>query len=100
MNQLLEKSQILLGTIQNRKRIVRDMYDLRSRVLHGNADIPLRYSQYDDVSEFQKFHHGSWEASLLAHAMLVASIQKLVERNWTHLSFKCILDSTNAKDLS
>jgi hypothetical protein len=99
MNQLLEKSQVLLGAIQNHKRILRDMYDLRSRVLHGNVDIPLRYSHYDGVSEFQKFHLGTYKAALLAHAMLVASIQKLVERNWTHLSFKYILDSTNAEGL-
>jgi hypothetical protein len=92
MNQLLEKGQMLLGPINNRKRVVRDMYNLRSRVLHGNLDLPVSYSCYEGHPQYDRFHLGIYTASLLAQVMLVVTIQQLIERNLLEVKFKYALD--------
>jgi hypothetical protein len=92
MNQLLEKCQLLLGPLERNKKILSEMYNLRSRVVHGNFDLPVRYSYYDSSPKYEKFHLGTYRAALLAQVMLVATIQQLIERDLTELNFKHILD--------
>lgn len=93
MNQLFEKCQVLLGPVEKDKKLVRDMYNLRSRVVHGDLDFPVCYSYYDSHPQYDKFHQGTYLAALLAQAMLVATIQQLVERNLLEVRFKFALDA-------
>lgn len=79
LNQSDEKSM--------RKRL-RELYDLRSSIVHGGAEIvhPLRNEVLDKRAD-----DASWryvEASDFGSALVVRSLQEMIDRDWTDLHFK------------
>lgn len=94
MSQLVEKCQLVLGPIEKRQRIIRQMYDLRSRVIHGNVDLPVQYSYYEGNPQHERFHSDIYKAALLAQVMLVVTLQYLVEHNLRELDFRYVLANT------
>jgi len=92
MNQLSEKCQALLGPLE-KKNIIQKMYALRSRVLHGNLDLPVRYTKFDADPDNEAFFEDTYSAAQLAMVMLVATLQQIVERDLKEVNFKYILDT-------
>lgn len=86
--QLASKTEVLLGKKEENKKAFGKMYDFRSRLVHGDIDIPLRYSLYDGTLEFENFHMDLYESSHIAIATLIATFQKLIKNNWKGLEFK------------
>ncbi len=87
LEQLRDGSSLLLGTCPIRK-LFNTMYDSRSKFLHGTmnfAGSDLLEDARDDVG---KFDQSMAEASALAIAVLVATIQELVVRGWTGVGFR------------
>lgn len=62
------------------------MYNFRSRLVHGDINIPPNYYEYDDVEE-EKFQDKLFDATVLAVAILTATLQELVFRNEAKLNF-------------
>jgi hypothetical protein len=54
--QLLGKTEVILGPRTENKKLFGTVYDFRSRLLHGDVDVPLRFSQFDAVEKFERFH--------------------------------------------
>jgi hypothetical protein len=80
--QAREKIEAFLGPQTSHKKKFRQMYNFRSRFVHGDLDFPGRSSvgtadYLSDVSD----------AISLAVAILTATIQELVRRDWKGLSF-------------
>lgn len=92
MNQLIEKSQILLGPIDRNKNAIREMYNLRSRILHGDLDLPFKYSCWDGEPTASAYWDKQDKADSIAKIMLVSTLQILVERDIIDINFKYILD--------
>jgi hypothetical protein len=88
--QLQAKSEVLLGASansrRNRKRIS-TAYQFRSRFLHGDIDIPFRYTEDFEHKEILKFGHNQLDAGLFAAALLVSTLQEFVLRNTYEVSF-------------
>jgi len=86
--QLLTKSEVLLGPrLANKPRFAR-MYDYRSRFVHGDQDLPFVFREPDDgivpgLSASDQLR----ESENIAVAMLVASLQELVDRDWHGIEF-------------
>jgi hypothetical protein len=74
--QILEKSELLLGPRLTNKKRFAAMYDFRSRFVHGDLDMPSPFS--DDAEYWITMD----ENADLATAVLLASIQELVCRGW------------------
>lgn len=91
--QLIEKSKIFLGTPTSNKKLFGRMYDFRSRLLHGNIDFPIEYCEYDALDEVRNYSSESYDAALLAKAVLIATLQKMVQLDLYELNFKYALDS-------
>ena len=93
--QLMEKSEVLLGPRTAFKKRFDRIYDFRSRFVHGDIDFPLEYRSTEEIDEFERYADESVDAMLLAQAMLIAAVQRLVELDTYQVNFKYTLDLTS-----
>ncbi|PHM19492.1 MAG: hypothetical protein CK604_11800 [Curvibacter sp. PD_MW3] len=85
--QLLAKTEALLGPRTENKKAFGVVYDFRSRLLHGDVDLPLRFTEFDAVKKFEDFHAELSRNEDLALAVLLATLQWMVVNNTTQLNF-------------
>ncbi|GAB6098089.1 hypothetical protein JCM14469_43450 [Desulfatiferula olefinivorans] len=87
-NQIIEKSQVFLGKPEKFKKLLSQAYDLRSRVIHGDVDIPFKYSNSDTAIKHKGSSTDLGEARLITLAVLLSTVQKLILEDRNELSFK------------
>ncbi|MFL5481249.1 MAG: hypothetical protein ACJ8AK_03600 [Gemmatimonadaceae bacterium] len=91
--QILRKSEILLGPRNPKKPRLKGVYDYRSRFLHGSIDIPLAYTRDSfDPPDQGKFMNDTYEYWGIATCMLIATLQQMILRNLGELTFSLTLD--------
>ena len=91
--QLLQKSEVLLGKRKTHKKILGRIYDTRSRLLHGDLDIPLGYYNqlgYDNSRTYD-FLKQQEEDILFATSVLLSTIQHLIVENRHSIQFSYII---------
>lgn len=86
--QLLGKTEAILGPRKENKKAFGIVYDFRSRFLHGDVDLPLRFTEFDAVQKYEDFHAELYRNESLALAVLLATLQWMVTRNATDLAFE------------
>jgi hypothetical protein len=95
--QVVEKSQTLLGPLETHKKRIGRMYDWRSRFLHGDWDFPPLETSAgmiaDGRPEVGDYYKGLCEAIEFGTAILVASLQTIIQRNWNGLDFSYKVDN-------
>ena len=92
MEQVRERSQLLLGPLTAYKKKLSRMYDLRSKFIHGALPFPGKFFTKDAMPEYEQFADEVSEASLLAQAILTATLQEMVIRDLSELSFSTVLN--------
>ena len=80
--QLFANSEVLLGPRLGPKKILAEMYDFRSKFFHGKKDMPFAH-RLESESTWDIYWVEMRQHVDTAAAMLLASLQKLVERGWT-----------------
>jgi len=90
-DQIFERSQLVLGPITDFKKRLKSMYNFRSRFIHGDLMISSSIAQSFITEEVENFSEEFYQASILAIAILTASLQKMVEMDKSELSFKTVL---------
>jgi hypothetical protein len=90
--QLLKKSEAFLGKRLTQTKQYGAMYDFRSRLIHGDVDLPFRHNPYDATPDFEKFRNELSNTESLAVALLIASLQTMCQRNLFELNFSYRLD--------
>jgi hypothetical protein len=84
IEQVREKAQKLLGEQEAYKKKIGSMYDFRSRFVHGDLD----FSGIDTpFSDYEVFGEGLLESISLAVAVLTATLQEIIRRDWSGLTF-------------
>lgn len=92
--QILRKSEILLGPRNPKKARLKGVYDYRSRFLHGSIDLPLAYTaDRFDPPDQGKFMLDTYEYWGIATCMLIATLQQMILRNLVELTFSLSLDA-------
>lgn len=90
--QLREKVETLLGAPDvDRKRFQR-LYAYRSQFVHGGLDVPLAYTPYDAVEAFMHSELKTFHSALTGTALLVATLQRMLQDNRVSLKFRWVLD--------
>lgn len=84
--QVREKSQVVLGKQEAFKKIYSNMYNFRSRYIHGDLDFPTNHS-LDMTNKTTNYNKDIQDATYFAIAMLGASLQELVIRDWNGFDF-------------
>jgi hypothetical protein len=82
------KSQKLLGERRENKKAFNEMYDFRSRFIHGDLNFINRYSIIENTEEYTKHIFSVDDNERLAVAILIATFQKLIKNNWYKLEFE------------
>ena len=78
------RAQLLLGEQRSFKKDFSELYQTRSGFVHGGLAFPSAFES-DATSGFRERVH---KAQAVALAVLVASLQAMVQRNWHKLSFQ------------
>jgi hypothetical protein len=94
--QLLGKTESVLGPRTENKKLFGAVYDFRSRLIHGDVDIPLRFTEFDGADKYEKFHSERYEHEALATAVLIATIQWMIKRKAHSLEFEYAVKSNEA----
>lgn len=86
--QLVAKSELVLGPRVENKKAFGAMYDFRSRLLHGDMDLPLRYSTFNAVPDFERHFDDLGDYEGLGLAVLISTLQVLIKNGWRGLTFQ------------
>jgi hypothetical protein len=87
IEQVKGKAQAFLGPQEAYKKKIGKMYEFRSRFVHGDLDFPGLYLLGDAREAVEKFDRDLLESIALAVAVLVATLQELIRRDWTGLDY-------------
>lgn len=90
--QVREKSQVVLGKQEGFKKVYTNMYNFRSRYIHGDLDFPTNHS-LDMTNKTMNYNKDIQDATYFAISMLGASLQELVIRDWSGFDFSYIVNS-------
>jgi hypothetical protein len=89
MNQFIEKSSLLLGESVNFQKKVKTMYGYRSRLLHGQKNIPTKFRKDPELGEeISKYEQEFWDVCVLARKMLLATLQQLIKNDSDDIQFE------------
>ena len=69
------------------------MYEVRSRLIHGQIDFSSAYSSTEDPKQ-DRVEKDIEEATTFATVLLIATLQELVKRNWRELRFSYLVEGT------
>ncbi|KFC38228.1 hypothetical protein FF18_15860 [Elizabethkingia anophelis] len=84
--QIFTKTQVLLGEMSDYKKRLKRMYEFRSRLIHGDLDIPPNNYDYDDENDIN-FNEELYEATSLAVAILTVTFQRMIEMKKNTIEF-------------
>jgi Apea-like HEPN len=89
--QVKRKAQIFLGEIMEHKRILTNMYNYRSSLVHGTKNFPNFFHIHDGLDSYEKFVEEFGEVLTTAQAVLAATLQKMAKLGLSELKFEYIL---------
>lgn len=93
--EIVDRTQLLLGVRESFKNELRSMYEARSAIVHGGFGFPPLHFPFENPPGYERRRKRVLRAGDLAAAVLVASIQRLVERNSNRLTFEETLTMAN-----
>jgi len=86
--QVVERSQLILGTTEGLDKSLNNLYDFRSRYAHGELDMYPIYHEADiTIDPVNKYYREVGSQIRLAILVLVASLQQLVIQDRSEFSF-------------
>lgn len=85
--QLSEKSRLFLGQWDETKNIVGNLYDFRSKFIHGSFNLERRNNELMYSSEDDKDRDALFEATMFASRILLSTMQKCAEEDITNVDF-------------
>lgn len=91
MEQVREKSQILLGEQIAFKKKISQMYSFRSAFVHGGLNFPGFYLPNDGPPEAEKHESDLMESTNMAISVLTATLQELTTKNWKGMQFSYMI---------
>lgn len=92
--QLSDKSSIWLGPWPDRRNIVGHLYDSRSKFIHGASSLEYSFARSDPWEEDEKMMIDFHSSSTFAVRLLVATLQRCVERDVHELSWSYSLKTS------
>ena len=90
--QLIERVGALFGMPDGVRKRIRQLYDLRSRLVHGDADLPSALREGGGHPREVQYDQAAWGAQELAEALLLAVFQYMTKHRTRELNFKVSVD--------
>lgn len=86
--QLAEKLELWIGPIQDKRYSIGKLYEVRSRFVHGASHVAYYNSGLDNTEQDAKSIKEADYASTYAIRLLIATLQKCIERETLDLGWK------------
>jgi hypothetical protein len=96
MEQVREKVQSFLGKQETYKKKIVEMYNFRSRFVHGDLDFPDLHLIGDGRPAVERFDRELLESITMAVSILAATLQEIIQRDWNGLSFMYQVNDSGA----
>jgi hypothetical protein len=93
--QLSEKTRMWLGDWSDSKNIVGQLYDMRSRFVHGSGLIEYANHNLDGWAENHQGIKKQTYGTTLAVRMLIATLQKCVALNTSNIDWSYAVHTNN-----
>lgn len=88
-DQISKKAQVFLGENPNLPKILKNLYDYRSRFVHGDLHIPsLYFRTHDGDKHLEKYEEDLEKYVNLAIVVLLATFQEMVTRDIREINFE------------
>lgn len=86
MEQIIEKCQIFLGPLRTHKKSFKQMYNTRSKFIHGALPFAGKFGGGGDT-RFDSYSSDVSDATDFAQAILLSTLQQLAIKGWNELKF-------------
>lgn len=96
--QILNKTQAIFGSGEGLRKKIKGMYDLRSRLVHGQLDFVPCFTDWDPL-ELRKTQKKLDDTNDIAIAILLATFQKMIINDWKTLTFEYVLKEADSESL-
>ena len=87
MEQVREKIYTLFGEPSSHKKIISDMYNFRSRFVHGDIDFPGFGFISDALEKYEKYADQQMDTVNIAIAILGSTLQYIIKNDWSGIKF-------------
>ena len=93
-DQLNKNIQLFLGPMETFKKQIKNMYNIRSRFLHGDTNLPPYHKRdYVSVIDFPEgYENEIFEATSLSLTLIISTLQKMYSENRKNINFKYVID--------
>ncbi|MFC1825439.1 hypothetical protein ACFL9T_22225 [Thermodesulfobacteriota bacterium] len=98
-DQVRRRAQLLLGDRTTFKKDLDKMYSARSAFLHGSTLLPQNGFDWNPPEPAEVKLQKTSQAEDIAAAVLLSSLQRLVERGWTSLEFSENLSGADSVEI-
>lgn len=85
--QLAEKTEVFLGPRTTHKKKISNMYDFRSRFLHGDIDLLYPHNAHHGARRYDALEAPMYESENTAIAVLFATLQRMCREERDRLDF-------------
>lgn len=89
--QIVQRTEALLGKRDTYKKIINEMYQFRSKFLHGTSAFPVRHTTFYGSKEYEKFRKDAFIPEKIAITVFIATLQEMVRQNLKELKFELSL---------
>lgn len=97
-DQVRRRAQLLLGSRTTFKKDLDKMYAARSAFLHGSTHLRAKGFSWEPPKAIENKLEKIFSAENIASAVLLSSLQRLVEKDWTALEFSENLMGSNNEE--
>lgn len=87
LQQLKQRSQMLLGSSKRGSKQIGELYRVRSKFVHGKLNFAGPHHFQDAMPEYAAYNQTMDEAIATGRRMLIAAVQELVLRRWRTLEY-------------
>jgi hypothetical protein len=96
LNQMRERSQLVLRTSATADHLIKNMYKARSKFVHGKLDFAALWFRFDATPAFQRSRRETRDACDVSIAMLIATLQEMIRRSWYGIRFGATVEGLPA----
>ncbi|MPM20953.1 hypothetical protein SDC9_67392 [bioreactor metagenome] len=92
LEQIKVKCESLFGESASTKKELNQMYNIRSRFIHGQLNFPSKFTPYEGADDFNEFECSFLKTLQTAQSILLATIQKFVVNDAEQMITSITLD--------
>jgi hypothetical protein len=88
--QIDKKSKVFLGEPKVNKKLLKELYNYRSKFLHGKMSIPINNGWLEGENDTNKHDEEISDMAFLSSKLLTVTLQEIIDRGLKEFKFEFI----------